>query len=203
MLRGPKNSRKCEAIFGKLSANTTEASGLVKPVGFIPRSKCREVGYMENEASTRTLETADITRVMKLLPHRYPFLMIDRIIDIDGDKSAIGIKNVTVSEPFFQGHFPSFPVMPGVLLVEAIAQTAGAICVAKMGETYQPQLVYFMTIEKAKFRRPVVPGDTVHFHVQKIRNRGPVWRFAGEAKVEGMVVAEAHVSAMIADPEEN
>jgi 3-hydroxyacyl-[acyl-carrier-protein] dehydratase len=93
--------------------------------------------------------------------------------------------------------------MPGVLLVEAIAQTAGAICVAKMGETYQPQLVYFMTIEKAKFRRPVVPGDTVHFHVQKIRNRGPVWRFAGEAKVEGMVVAEAHVSAMIADPEEN
>ena len=145
------------------------------------------------------LGTADISRVMKLLPHRYPFLMIDRIIDIDGDNSAVGIKNVTVNEPFFQGHFPSFPVMPGVLLVEGIAQTAGAICVAKLGESYQPQLVYFMTIEKAKFRRPVVPGDTVHFHVKKIRNRGPVWRFAGEAKVDGQTVAEAEVSAMIVD----
>jgi 3-hydroxyacyl-[acyl-carrier-protein] dehydratase len=154
---------------------------------------------MENEVQSRALGTADIARVLKLLPHRYPFLMIDRIIDIDGDNSAIGIKNVTINEPFFQGHFPSFPVMPGVLLVEGIAQTAGAICVAKLGETYQPQLVYFMTIEKAKFRRPVVPGDVVHFHVKKIRNRGPVWRFAGTAKVDGNVVAEAEVSAMIVD----
>mgnify|MGYP001766614624 CR=1 FL=1 len=154
---------------------------------------------MENEVQSRALGTADIARVLKLLPHRYPFLMIDRIIDIDGDNSGIGIKNVTINEPFFQGHFPSFPVMPGVLLVEGIAQTAGAICVAKLGETYQPQLVYFMTIEKAKFRKPVVPGDTVHFHVQKIRNRGPVWRFAGTAKVDGNLVAEAEVSAMIVD----
>lgn len=154
---------------------------------------------MENEVQSRALGTADIARVLKLLPHRYPFLMIDRIIEIDGDNSGIGIKNVTINEPFFQGHFPSFPVMPGVLLVEGIAQTAGAICVAKLGETYQPQLVYFMTIEKAKFRKPVVPGDTVHFHVQKIRNRGPVWRFAGAAKVDGNLVAEAEVSAMIVD----
>lgn len=154
---------------------------------------------MENEVQSRALGTADIARVLKLLPHRYPFLMIDRIIEIDGDNSGIGIKNVTINEPFFQGHFPSFPVMPGVLLVEGIAQTAGAICVAKLGETYQPQLVYFMTIEKAKFRKPVVPGDTVHFHVQKVRNRGPVWRFAGAAKVDGNLVAEAEVSAMIVD----
>jgi 3-hydroxyacyl-[acyl-carrier-protein] dehydratase len=145
------------------------------------------------------LDTADINRILKLLPHRYPFLMIDRIIDIDGDNSATGIKNVTVNEPCFQGHFPGFPVMPGVLLIEGMAQTAGAICVAALGETYQPQIVYFMTIDKAKFRKPVVPGDTVHFHIRKIRNRGPVWRFHCEAKVEGAMVAEAEVSAMIVD----
>ncbi|MEJ2117147.1 MAG: 3-hydroxyacyl-ACP dehydratase FabZ [Alphaproteobacteria bacterium] len=156
---------------------------------------------MENAVPENTLETADIMRVMQLLPHRYPFLMIDKIIDINGDKSAVGIKNVSINEPFFQGHFPSFPVMPGVLLVEAIAQTAGAICVAKLGQAYQPKLVYFMTIERAKFRKPVRPGDTVYFHVKKVRNRGPVWRFAGEAKVDGTLVAEAEVSAMIADRE--
>jgi 3-hydroxyacyl-[acyl-carrier-protein] dehydratase len=150
-----------------------------------------------------TLDSADIARVLKLLPHRYPFLMIDRIIDIDGDNSAIGVKNVTINEPYFQGHFPDFPVMPGVLLVEGMAQTAGAICVAALGETYQPQIVYFMSIDKAKFRRPVVPGDCVHFHVRKIRNRGPVWRFQGEAKVDGTLVAEAEVSAMIVDPGKN
>jgi 3-hydroxyacyl-[acyl-carrier-protein] dehydratase len=155
---------------------------------------------MTQATPRETLGSADITRVLKLLPHRYPFLMIDRIIDIDGDNSAVGIKNVTVNEPCFQGHFPGFPVMPGVLLIEGMAQTAGAICVAALGETYQPQIVYFMTIDKAKFRKPVVPGDTVHFHIRKIRNRGPVWRFHGEAKVEGAVVAEAEVSAMIVDP---
>lgn len=155
-----------------------------------------------NEVNTgdNTLDSADIARVLKLLPHRYPFLMIDRIIEIDGDNSAIGVKNVTINEPHFQGHFPDFPVMPGVLLVEGMAQTAGAICVAALGETYQPQIVYFMSIDKAKFRRPVVPGDCVHFHVRKIRNRGPVWRFQGEAKVGGTLVAEAEVSAMIVDP---
>lgn len=152
---------------------------------------------MTEATSGEALDTADIARILKLLPHRYPFLMIDRIIEIDGDKSAIGIKNVTFNEPCFQGHFPGFPVMPGVLLIEGIAQTAGAICVAALGEDYQPQLVYFMTIDKAKFRRPVVPGDCVHFHIRKIRNRGPVWRFHGEAKVDGGLVAEAEISAMI------
>jgi 3-hydroxyacyl-[acyl-carrier-protein] dehydratase len=146
-----------------------------------------------------TLDTADITRILKLLPHRYPFLLIDRIIDIDGDNSAVGIKNVTLNEPFFQGHFPDFPVMPGVLLIEGMAQTAGAICVAAMAEDYEPHIVYFMTIDKAKFRRPVLPGDQVHFHIRKIRSRGPVWRFHGEAKVDGAMVAEAEISAMIVD----
>jgi 3-hydroxyacyl-[acyl-carrier-protein] dehydratase len=153
-----------------------------------------------NDTPPNTLATADIARVLKLLPHRYPFLMIDKIIDIDGDNSATGIKNVTINEPFFQGHFPNFPVMPGVMLVEGMAQTAGAICVAHLREDYQPQLVYFMAIDHAKFRKPVMPGDTVHFHVKKIRNRGPVWRFSCEAKVEGHLVAEAEISAMIVDP---
>lgn len=155
---------------------------------------------MTEAASQETLGTADIARILKLLPHRYPFLMIDRIIDIDADNSATGIKNVTINEPFFQGHFPDFPIMPGVLLIEGMAQTAGAICVAAAGGTYEPQVVYFMGIDRAKFRRPVVPGDTVHFHVRKIRNRGPVWRFQCEAKVNGVLVAEGEISAMIVDP---
>jgi 3-hydroxyacyl-[acyl-carrier-protein] dehydratase len=155
---------------------------------------------MTEAASHETLGTADIARVLKLLPHRYPFLMIDRIIDIDADNSATGIKNVTINEPYFQGHFPDFPIMPGVLLIEGMAQTAGAICVAAAGGTYQPQVVYFMGIDRAKFRRPVVPGDTVHYHVRKIRNRGPVWRFQCEAKVNGVLVAEGEISAMIVDP---
>jgi 3-hydroxyacyl-[acyl-carrier-protein] dehydratase len=154
----------------------------------------------ETPAAPAELGTADINRVMKLLPHRYPFLMIDRIIDIDGDRSATGIKNITVNEPCFQGHFPGFPVFPGVLLIEGIAQTAGAICVNAMDETYEPRIVYFMSIDRAKFRRPVLPGDCVHYHVKKIRNRGPVWRFHGDAKVAGALVAEAEVSAMIIDP---
>jgi 3-hydroxyacyl-[acyl-carrier-protein] dehydratase len=155
---------------------------------------------MTEAASKETLGTADVARVLKLLPHRYPFLMIDRIIDIDGDNSATGIKCVTINEPFFQGHFPGFPVMPGVLLIEGMAQTAGAICVAALNEAYEPRIVYFMSIDKAKFRRPVTPGDTVHYHVRKIRNRGPVWRFACEAKVDGALVAEGEISAMIIDP---
>lgn len=142
------------------------------------------------------LETADI---MKLLPHRYPFLLVDRIVDMDGDRSAIGIKNVTANEPYFQGHFPGNPVMPGVLLIEGMAQTAGALCMRFIDKVDDPTIVYFMAIDKARFRRPVFPGDTVHYHVQKMRNRGKVWRFRGQAMVDGNLAAEAEVSAVIVD----
>jgi 3-hydroxyacyl-[acyl-carrier-protein] dehydratase len=152
-------------------------------------------------SETKTgLASVDIAHIMRLLPHRYPFLLIDRIVDMDRDESGVGIKNVTINEPFFQGHFPKYPVMPGVLIIEALAQTAGALCVHNAGVTDIPQVVYFMGIDKAKFRKPVVPGDTLHLHVKKIRSRGPVWRFYGEAKVGGQVVAEAEISAMIVDP---
>jgi 3-hydroxyacyl-[acyl-carrier-protein] dehydratase len=151
---------------------------------------------------TQELATADIARLMKLLPHRYPFLLVDRMFEMDRDVSAIGLKNVTINEPFFQGHFPDFPVMPGVLIIEGLAQTAGALCVHNLGESYTPHLVYFMGIDRAKFRKPVVPGDQLYFHVRKIRSRGRAWRFMGEAKVEGKTVAEAEISAMIVDSDE-
>jgi 3-hydroxyacyl-[acyl-carrier-protein] dehydratase len=133
--------------------------------------------------------------IMKLLPHRYPFLLVDRIIDIDGDESAIGIKNVTANEPHFTGHFPESPIMPGVLLIEGMAQTAGAICAKKQGET--GNLVYFMTIDNARFRKPVVPGDRVEYHVKKQKQRGNIWKFHCDAKVDGALVAEADIGAMI------
>lgn len=155
---------------------------------------------MNDTGGATKLGSADIGRILKLLPHRYPLLLVDRIIEMDGDKSGIGIKNVTINEPFFQGHFPSHPIMPGVLLIEGMAQTAGALCVTSMEEQYEPSLVYFMAIDRARFRRPVIPGDTVYYHLKKIRNRGRVWRFKGEAKVDGTLVAEAEVSAMIVDP---
>ncbi|MEP3279176.1 MAG: 3-hydroxyacyl-ACP dehydratase FabZ [Stappiaceae bacterium] len=151
---------------------------------------------MDSETATE-LGTADIIEILKLLPHRYPLLMIDKIIEMDTDESCIGIKNVTINEPHFLGHFPGHPVMPGVLLIEAMAQTAGALCVSSQGPNITPQLVYFMTIDKAKFRKPVVPGDVVRFHVKKIRSRGTIWKFRAEAKVEGVLVAEAEVGAMM------
>ncbi len=154
----------------------------------------------ETTPQQKELGVADIVRIMKLMPHRYPFLLVDKIVDMDGDNSAVGIKNVTINEPFFQGHFPNFPVMPGVLLIEGMAQTAGALCVASMEENYEAQLVYFMSIDRARFRRPVLPGDTVHYHMTKRRNRGRVWRFDGKATVNGQLVAEAEISAMIVDP---
>jgi 3-hydroxyacyl-[acyl-carrier-protein] dehydratase len=143
------------------------------------------------------LETLDILELLKLLPHRYPLLMIDRIVDIDGDNAATGIKNVTYNEPHFQGHFPGQPVMPGVLIVEAMAQVAGAISLRAAGSD-QPSLVYFLTIDDAKFRKPVVPGDRLEVKVRKIKKRGNIVRFACEAFVDGAMVAEAEIAAMLA-----
>ncbi len=142
------------------------------------------------------LESMDITRLLQLLPHRYPFLLIDKVVDIDGDRSATGIKNVTMNEPHFQGHFPERPVMPGVLIVEAMAQTAGAICLHSIGGS-KPSIVYFLTIDNAKFRKPVVPGDRLELRVVKEKQRGNIWRFACEAVVDGVKVAEAVISAMM------
>jgi 3-hydroxyacyl-[acyl-carrier-protein] dehydratase len=155
---------------------------------------------MSQDQIKTELATADVMRLMQLLPHRYPFLLVDRLMDMDRDESCVGLKNVTINEPFFQGHFPKYPVMPGVLIIEALAQTAGALCVHNAGVTDIPQIVFFMGIDKAKFRKPVVPGDQMYLHVRKIRSRGPVWRFYGEAKVNGQIVAEAEISAMIVDP---
>jgi 3-hydroxyacyl-[acyl-carrier-protein] dehydratase len=143
--------------------------------------------------------TIDLLRIMEMIPHRYPFLMIDRVIDVVRDASAIGVKNVTVNEPHFQGHFPSRPIMPGVLIVEAMAQTAGVLVVHTLGPESEGKLVYFMTIDDARFRKPVTPGDTLQIHVVKQRSRGNVWKFKGEARVEGALVAEATFSAMIVD----
>lgn len=142
------------------------------------------------------LDSVDIQKIMELLPHRYPFLLVDRIIEIDGDRKAIGLKNVTVNEPHFQGHFPSAPVMPGVLIIEGMAQTAGAICQLANGGG-SPSLVYFMTIDNAKFRKPVVPGDRLEYHVEQTKKRGNIWKFDCVAKVDGAKVAEASVSAML------
>jgi 3-hydroxyacyl-[acyl-carrier-protein] dehydratase len=147
----------------------------------------------------KELATIDISRILECLPHRYPFLMIDRIVRIDGDESAVGIKNVTFNEPIFQGHFPGKPICPGVLIIEGMAQTAGALCMSTIDEFKEPPLVYFMAIDKARFRRPVIPGDTIHYHVQKMRNRGRVWRFRAQALVDGNLVAEAEVSAVIVE----
>ncbi|WP_182040579.1 3-hydroxyacyl-ACP dehydratase FabZ [Bombella mellum] len=138
-------------------------------------------------------------QIMKAIPHRYPFLLLDRMEEIRASESAVGIKNVTVNEPFFQGHFPARPVMPGVLIVEAMAQTAATLVVLTLGKAFEGKLVYFMTVENAKFRRPVGPGDQLRIHVTKERSRGAVWRFRGVAKVEGTTVAEATFSAMIVD----
>ena len=144
-----------------------------------------------------TIELVDITTILKTLPHRYPFLLIDRIVDVVLNKSAIGVKNVSINEGFFQGHFPGHPVMPGVLIIEAMAQTAAVLVVETLGERAHGKVVYFMSIEGAKFRRPVVPGDQLRIHVVKERNRGNVWKFHAIARVDGVSVAEATYAAMI------
>ena len=150
------------------------------------------------EEAPATLEAVDIAAILKALPHRYPFLMVDRIINMRGDESAVGIKNVTINEPQFLGHFPGNPVFPGVLIVEGMAQTAGTICLLSQMGSDRPKNVYFLTIDKAKFRKPVVPGDTVEYHVAKISRKKNMWWFRGEAKVAGQLVAEAVVGAMVA-----
>jgi 3-hydroxyacyl-[acyl-carrier-protein] dehydratase len=158
-----------------------------------------------NEADVPQSETEtvypdlDVEGVKRLIPHRYPFLLVDKVVDIKPDVSCVGIKNVTVNEPFFQGHFPQRPVFPGVLIIESMAQTAGCLVVATLGPESEGKLVYFMTVDDARFRKPVVPGDQMHVHVTKVRSRGPVWKFTGEAKVDGKLVAQATYSAMILD----
>lgn len=139
----------------------------------------------------------DIEEIMCAIPHRYPFLLIDRMINVRKGVSATGIKNVSVNENFFQGHFPKRPVMPGVLIIEAMAQTAAVLVVKTLGNEFAGKLVYFMTIDNAKFRHPVGPGDQIHIHVVKERQRANVWKFRGIAKVDGVSVAEATFSAMI------
>jgi 3-hydroxyacyl-[acyl-carrier-protein] dehydratase len=152
---------------------------------------------MAEETPAKTLMSADIARIMKLLPHRYPFLLIDRMIDMDGEEQGTAIKNVTINEPFFQGHFPGKPVMPGVLLVEAMAQAAGALVLNHLGDAHAGKLVFFMSIDKARFRKPALPGDVVRFHVKLSNKRPPVWKYWAEAHVDGKKVAEAEIGAML------
>lgn len=150
-------------------------------------------------AEAEQLLSFDIGQIMRAIPHRYPFLLLDRMVEVKLGESAVGIKNVTVNENFFQGHFPAHPVMPGVLIIEAMAQTAAVLVVETLGEAARGKLVYFMSVENAKFRRPVGPGDQLRIHINKDRSRGNVWKFNAIAKVDGKVVAEASYAAMILD----
>lgn len=146
-------------------------------------------------SETRVIEIGEI---MDMIPHRYPFLLIDKVTDIVPGESAIGIKNVTMNEPFFQGHFPGHPIMPGVLIIEAMAQTSAILVIETTGNR-AGNVVYFMTVDQARFRKPITPGDQVELHVTKQRNRGNVWKFSGEARVDGKLMAQAVYSAMIVD----
>ncbi|MDA0238561.1 MAG: 3-hydroxyacyl-ACP dehydratase FabZ [Proteobacteria bacterium] len=152
---------------------------------------------MDSVESGEVVDQIDIERIMELIPHRYPFLLIDRMIDIVPGESATGIKNVTVNEPCFQGHFPGHPIMPGVLIVESMAQTSAALVMQTLGKDAEGRVVYFMSVEGARFRKPVTPGDVMRINVKKQARRGNVWKFQGEATVEGNVVAEATYTAMI------
>ena len=151
---------------------------------------------MDADIST-TGAVIDHHRIQQMIPHRYPMLMIERVIDVVPDVRAMGLKNVSINEWFFQGHFPAEPLMPGVLIIEAMAQTAAVLVVATLGPEKEGRLVYFMSVDSARFRKPVVPGDTLHLHVEKQRQRGSVWRFGGDARVDGVTVAEAVYTAMI------
>ena len=139
----------------------------------------------------------DVQRIMEMIPHRHPFLMIDKVVDMVANERATGIKNVSINESFFQGHFPARPVMPGVLIIEAMAQTAAVLVVHTLGPAAEGKLVYFMSVDNARFRRPVFPGDRLDVHVTKQRHRGNVWKFEGRAKVGDNLMAEAVFAAMI------
>ena len=147
------------------------------------------------------IEVINIDQIKKMIPHRSPILLVDRVEDVVLDNEATGIKAVSGNEPYFAGHFPDFPVMPGVLIVEALAQTAAVLVAATMPDLAQGKLVFFTTIEKARFRQPVRPGDVIKLHVVKNTSKGPLWKFTGKAKVEGKLVAEADFGAMIVDPD--
>ena len=152
--------------------------------------------------NNNVLLAADIQDIKRMIPHRYPFLLIDRVREIDLNKSAVGIKNVTFNEPHFQGHFPAQPIMPGVTIVEAMAQTAAVLVVMTLDMVDNDMLVYFLSIDNCKFRRPVTPGDQLELHVRVVRGRGKLWRFRGECLVDGKVVAEAEFNAMMVPPED-
>ena len=141
----------------------------------------------------------DIQRIMEMIPHRYPFLFIDRVVDVVAGESAVGIKNLSINEAYFQGHFPGHPVLPGVLIVEAMAQTAAVLVVHTLGAESEGKLVYFMSVDNARFRHPVFPGDQLHVRVERKQNRGNVWKFDGTALVRDKVMAEATFAAMIRD----
>ena len=149
--------------------------------------------------SGEVLNVADIREILRLLPHRYPFLMVDRVTDIRGDEHGIGIKNITFNEPHFLGHFPENPIMPGVLVIEGMAQTAGVLCLRLMKPLDKPRSVLFLTIDKAKFRTPAVPGNVLEYHVDKIAHRRNMWWYRAEAKVNGRLVAEAELGAVITE----
>src|ERR1700761_1493330 len=153
----------------------------------------------EPDSAGERVELVDIARILRAIPHRYPFLMIDRVVELVRNHSAIGIKNISANESVFQGHFPGHPVMPGVLIIESMAQTAAVLVVETLGPDAAGRVVYFMSIEGAKFRRPVVPGDQLRIHVVKERHRGNVWKFQASARVDGVSVAEATYAAMIMD----
>ena len=144
-------------------------------------------------------DAVDIVRIMQMIPHRYPLLLVDKVVDMIPGERAVGIKNVTFNEPQFQGHFPRRPVMPGVMIIESMAQTAGVLVVHTLGKEAEGKLVYFLSIDNARFRKPVVPGDVMHIHVVKDRQRGNVWKFNCEVKVDGKLASEATISAMIVD----
>lgn len=146
---------------------------------------------------TTSIDTVGIQKILSTLPHRYPFLLIDKVVRMRGDEFGVGVKNVTANEPQFMGHFPGNPIMPGVLMVEGMAQTGGVMALTSVGGS--GKLVFFMTIDKAKFRKPVVPGDVVEYHMTKTARKRNIWFYRGEAFVDGKLVAEAELSAMLAD----